>query len=60
MTGKQMKKKYEDNGWELDRINGSHHIMKKGEHTESIPIHGNKELKKGTESKLLKRLKEVG
>jgi len=29
MTGRQMVKEYRDNGWELDRINGSHHIMKK-------------------------------
>jgi len=45
---------------ELDRIKGSHHIMKKGEHTETIPVHGNKELKTGMERALLKRLKEVG
>jgi predicted RNA binding protein YcfA (HicA-like mRNA interferase family) len=27
MTGKQLKKQLEDNGWLLDRISGSHHIM---------------------------------
>jgi putative NIF3 family GTP cyclohydrolase 1 type 2 len=27
MTGKQFKKQHEDNGWLLDRISGSHHIM---------------------------------
>ncbi|MDQ7825776.1 MAG: type II toxin-antitoxin system HicA family toxin [Candidatus Eremiobacteraeota bacterium] len=59
MTGKQMKKLFEENRWELDRIKGSHHIMRKGEHTESIPVHGSRELKKGMEKALLKRLKEV-
>ena len=27
------------NGWKLDRINGSHHIFKKGI-TVSVPVHG--------------------
>ncbi|MGV8120568.1 MAG: hypothetical protein AB2L14_12480 [Candidatus Xenobiia bacterium LiM19] len=35
-------------------------VMKKGEYTESIPVHGNRELKKGTERALLKRLKGAG
>lgn len=60
MKGTEMKKKYEEAGWKLDRIEGSHHIMKKGNHTVSIPIHKGKDLKKGTQEKLLKRLKEVG
>lgn len=33
-------------GWEVDRINGSHHILKKGDKTISLPIHG-KDVKKG-------------
>ncbi len=60
MTGKQMKRLFEENGWTLDRVKGSHHIMVKGENTESIPIHGSKDMKSGMEKALLKRLKEVG
>ena len=26
-------------GWKIDRIKGSHHIMKKGNQTEVIPCH---------------------
>jgi len=53
-----MKKLYEQRGWSLQRINGSHHIMKKGVHIESI--HRNKELKPGMLKSLLKTLEEVG
>jgi predicted RNA binding protein YcfA (HicA-like mRNA interferase family) len=55
MTGKQMLILAEKNGWKLTRINGSHHIMWKESFAPvSIPIHGNKALKKGIEHQLLK------
>jgi predicted RNA binding protein YcfA (HicA-like mRNA interferase family) len=53
MTGKEMVKLYLKNGWILDHVTGSHHIMIKGTFSVSIPVHS-KELKKGTEQKLLK------
>jgi predicted RNA binding protein YcfA (HicA-like mRNA interferase family) len=53
MTGKEMLKLYLKNGWILDHVTGSHHIVIKGESSVSIPVHS-KELKKGTEQKLLK------
>jgi len=53
MTGKEMLKLYLKNGWILDHVTGSHHIMIKGKLSVSIPVH-NKDLKKGTEQKLLK------
>jgi predicted RNA binding protein YcfA (HicA-like mRNA interferase family) len=53
MTGKEMVKLYLKNGWALDHIVGSHHIMIKNKISVSIPVHS-KELKKGTEQKLLK------
>ena len=36
-------------GWELKRINGSHHIFTKENRPEriSVPVHGNTPLKKG-------------
>lgn len=57
MTGKQMLLLAEKNGWRLTRINGSHYIMwKENFNPVSIPVHGNKDLKKGMEQKLLKSL----
>lgn len=56
MSGKQMKRLFELQGWRLLRQSGSHIIMGKGDLRETIPMH--KELKKGLEQKLLKRLKD--
>ena len=36
------------------RTRGSHHIMAKGKKTIPVPVHGNKSLGKGLESKILK------
>ncbi len=56
MTGKQLIKLLKQNGWELERIQGSHHIMAKGAKTLSVPVHGNKDLGKG----LLHALRKQG
>ena len=57
MSGEEMLKLFQRNGWTKVRQKGSHVIVKKdGELPETIPLH--KELKKGTEKALLKRLKE--
>lgn len=57
MSGEEMLKLYLKNGWVRDRQKGSHVIVKKeGEMPETIPMH--KELKKGLEAKLLKRIGE--
>ncbi|HON80085.1 MAG TPA: type II toxin-antitoxin system HicA family toxin [Spirochaetota bacterium] len=56
LSGKEMLKKYLKEGWVKLRQKGSHvAVFKEGEGTVEIPMH--KELKKGTESFLLKRLK---
>lgn len=55
MTGKDLKKLLIKNGWSLLRINGSHHILAKGDDTISVPIHSNKDMKKGLEEKILKQ-----
>ena len=39
MKGKELVKLLEQNGWKLDRIRGSHHIMIKGSKTVSVPVH---------------------
>lgn len=55
MSGKDMLKKYKDDGWIVLRQKGSHVTVGKGSLRETIPMHG--ELKKGLESALLKRLR---
>lgn len=55
MKDKELLKIMQQNGWQIDRINGSHHIMKKGNQTEVIPVHG-KEISIGIANKILKRL----
>ncbi len=56
LTGKEMLKLAKKNGWRVARIAGSHHIMvKDGFPPVTIPVH-NKDLKKGTEQKILKDL----
>lgn len=54
MSGQEMLKKYLQNGWFVLRQKGSHVIVGKGLLRETIPMH--KELKKGTEHALRKRL----
>ena len=48
-------KELKKDGWVLDRVNGSHHILSKGKRTITVPVHGNKSLGKGLEQKLLKQ-----
>ena len=56
-SGKEMLKLYFKNGWSLIRKGkGDHVIVGKGNKRETIPMH--KELKKGLERALLKRLEE--
>ena len=55
MTGKDFIKKLLRDGWELDRVRGSHHIMRKDGVILSIPVHGNKDLKAGIYNDLNKK-----
>ena len=54
MTGKELIKLLKKNGWRLDRINGSHHVMKKDGKTEIIPVH-KKDIPKGLIEAIKKR-----
>lgn len=54
MKGKDLVKVLQQNGWRIDRINGSHHVMKKGNQTEIIPVH-NTDIPTGLLNKILKR-----
>ena len=53
MKDKDLLKLLLKNGWELKRIQGSHHILKKGNRIEPIPIHG-KDVPIGLLNKILK------
>ena len=54
MKDKDLLKLLLDNGWTLVRIKGSHHIVEKSGHIETIPIHG-KDVPIGLLNKILKR-----
>ena len=56
LSGKELAKLVERHGWFFLRISGSHHIYgKEGSKVRlSIPVHGNKPLKKGLLQHLLK------
>jgi predicted RNA binding protein YcfA (HicA-like mRNA interferase family) len=42
-------------GWVLDRIKGSHHICRRSGHNPiSVPVHGNKMLKTGTQRSIMR------
>ena len=42
-------------GWELDRVRGSHHIMRKNDVSLSVPVHKNDNLKPGILNELNKK-----
>ena len=56
VTGKEFARVLERHGWELKRIQGSHHIYGKSGSVArlSVPVHGNKPLKVGLLKHLLK------
>ncbi|MES9857438.1 MAG: type II toxin-antitoxin system HicA family toxin [Sedimenticola sp.] len=56
ISGKRLCRLLEGKGWELKRINGSHHIYAKTGIIAriSVPVHGNKPLKIGLQKHLLK------
>ena len=56
ISGKDFARVLERQGWELRRINGSHHIFTKAGHPVriTVPIHGNDALKIGLLRHLMK------
>ncbi|MFH1262873.1 MAG: type II toxin-antitoxin system HicA family toxin [Pseudomonadota bacterium] len=54
LSGKEIVRLLHQHGWELARVKGSHHIMKKGAFEISVPVHGNRSLGTGLERKILK------
>lgn len=54
MKDKDLLKLFKQNGWIEVRVHGSHHIMKKENQTETIPVHG-KDVPIGLLNAILKR-----
>lgn len=56
MNGKQVIKLLKEKGWQLDRINGSHHIFKKEGivYLITVPVHGSDDIPTGTLNRILK------
>ncbi len=56
ISGKELCRLLARHGWELARINGSHHIFTKLGHRERlvVPVHGNQPLKIGLLKSLIK------
>ncbi|MBN8539910.1 MAG: type II toxin-antitoxin system HicA family toxin [Deltaproteobacteria bacterium] len=56
ISGKEMLKLYLADGWIILRQRGSHVVVGKGKLRQVIPVHGNKDLKRGLERALLRVL----
>ena len=54
MSGKELIKQLQKEGWIVVRIEGSHHVMKKGSKTVIVPVHSNKDIPKGLLNRILK------
>lgn len=54
MRDKDLLKLMQKNGWNVVRVNGSHHILEKDGQIETIPIHG-KDVPNGLLNAILKR-----
>lgn len=52
LTGRASGRLLERHGWSLLRVSGSHHVYGRPGRIErlSVPIHGNKELKRGLQA----------
>jgi predicted RNA binding protein YcfA (HicA-like mRNA interferase family) len=55
ITGRKLIKLLQQHGWVLDRIQGSHHILIREDKTVSVPVHGSRDLKKGTLNAIMKQ-----
>jgi len=56
ITGKEMCRLLQQNGWALKRIRGSHHIFGKSGEIKiiTVPVHGNQNLKPGLANRISK------
>jgi len=54
MKGKDLVSLLKKNGWRLDHVRGSHHILSKNGRHLSVPVHPGKEMGEGLLHRLLK------
>jgi predicted RNA binding protein YcfA (HicA-like mRNA interferase family) len=54
LTGKEMLRFLEQQGFTIIRIRGSHHFLDRGDQRTSVPVHGNRTLKTGTLRSILR------
>ena len=56
ISGKQLCRLLQDRGWRLARVRGSHHIFTRPgtDARISVPVHGNRTLKRGLQRHLMK------
>jgi predicted RNA binding protein YcfA (HicA-like mRNA interferase family) len=57
VTGRELMRVLEKVGWHVDRVHGSHHIMRNPDHprvTISVPVHGRRIIPVGTLSNILR------
>ena len=54
MKDKDLLKLLKQNGWTVVRIKGSHHSLRKGNQTETLPVHG-RDVPTGLLNAILKR-----
>jgi predicted RNA binding protein YcfA (HicA-like mRNA interferase family) len=54
VTGKQMVEFLLQQGFEILRVRGSHHVLKRVDRWTTVPVHGNQNLKIGTLRKILR------
>ena len=55
MKGSEVVTLLRKNGWMLDRVTGSHHIMTKDNVMIPVPVHKGRDLAKGTLHSILKQ-----
>lgn len=54
VTGKEMLRFLQKQGYEIVRVRGSHHFLQNEQKRTSVPVHGNRELKIGTLRSILR------
>jgi predicted RNA binding protein YcfA (HicA-like mRNA interferase family) len=56
LSGKEIVKALSRDGWQLDRVSGSHHVMRHadGRHV-SVPVHGARPIPAGTLASICKQ-----
>ena len=55
MNGKDAIRKLEASGFKVIRVSGSHYILSDGQRKVTVPVHGSKDIKIGTQKSIEKQ-----